>query len=689
MKKIYLLFFLVIAGIGLRAQTISVVANPGTSGNIVLGGSNYHASESIYTNTELGANFLTPATSIQRVNFFLNIEGVPTTVPNFRIYMRNVPAATTTFTSGIYTTVGYTLVYDGVFNAVIGTTGIAGVTLTTPFARTAGTNLQVLIERLDNVVHAGNSFFAAVGNSGDVAATSSRRYNGVAAPVSGTTSLTATAFRPAIQFVRTLPIDASLTDLIDPNISCFNTPQTIQVEITNAGTNNIAVGAAAVTLKVRGPNTYTGTRNNTSVILPGASQLVSFSGINLNNGGSSIDTAIVVLAGDGSASNDSIITTTLTASTLGAVISTYPLLEDAETTFPVFGYIQLVAGANQLWALQTGNYTNADQTVPLVPRAPGTRFYLFDSYSGAGSSGFISRLFSNCIKMPSTLGGNPPPVTTMSFWMSQDSLFSNILSPNYSPDSLYVTVSTDKGLTWTRLLPGFGRIDPTLLVPTWRQRVVNLSAFNGQTIQIGFEGVSKFGNAFGLDDINISFSGLAPVSLLNFDARRSGSVNNLNWSTSQEVNSSKFIVERSNDGRSFAEIGRIAAAGNSSATRNYNFVDASPVKGINYYRLRMVDIDNSYGFSAVKNVKNLGAADMVIAPNPVQQNMKFVIDAEKAERAIMVITDLSGKRIYNGTLNVQAGTNNFSVPVNQFAKGSYIVRIQLADQTIVRHFNKL
>jgi hypothetical protein len=192
-----------------------------------------------------------------------------------------------------------------------------------------------------------------------------------------------------------------------------------------------------------------------------------------------------------------------------------------------------------------------------------------------------------------------------------------------------------------------------------------------------------------LDDINISFSGLAPVSLLNFDARRSGSVNNINWSTSQEVNSSKFIIERSNDGRSFSEIGRVSAAGSSSATRNYNFVDPSPIKGINYYRLRMVDFDNSFTFSEIKNVKNLGIADMVIAPNPVQQNMKFVIDAEKAERAIMVITDLSGKRIYNSTLNVQVGTNNFSVPVNQFAKGSYIVQIQLADQTIVRNFNKL
>ncbi len=690
MKKIYFLLFLSLISAGLTAQTVSILGNLGTSGNIVVGASNYHVSETIYTENEVGAgNFLSAPTAIESINFFINLEGVPTTVPNFKIYLKNVPLATTTFATGAYSTAGYTLVYDGVYNAT-SITGIAGVTLTTPFVRTAGTNLQMLIERTDNVVHTGNSFFASVGNDADPAANSTRRYNNTTAPTSGVTSLTVSTFRPAVQFVHIYPIDASVISVNPPFVtSCYDAPQSASVEILNEGTTNIAAGAVSVGLRVTGANTFTSAiAVNTGIILPGATEVINFTNIPLNNAGDNIFEGFVTLAGDGTTYNDTLALVSATASTLGdPVSSSYPIVEDAETTLPVFSYIELVNGDTQLWTLQTGNYTNTDQTLPLVPRAPGSTFYLADCYSGAGSDGFVSRLYSNCIKMPATLGGNPAPVTTVSFWMSHDNIFST--APNDFPDSLYVSVSTDKGLTWTRLLPGFRRSDVLAATPEWRQEIVDISAYNGQTIQLGFEAVSKWGNAFGLDDITISFSGLAPVTLTSFDARRSGTVNNLTWSTSQEQNTSRFAIERSTDGRSFSQIGEVAAAGNSNVTRNYRFTDPSPVKGINYYRLRILDLDNTFKFSDIKNVRNLGVSDLMIAPNPVQQSMKITVDADKAERAGITITDLSGKRIYNSNLNVLQGTNNFDIPVSNLAKGTYIVRIQLIDQTIVRKINKL
>ncbi len=689
MKKVYLFLFLTVLGFGLNAQTVNIVSNPGTSGNIILGASTYHVSESIYLDSEVGSgNFLTAGSAIQQVNFFINTEGAPTAVNNFRIHMRNIPAATTSVASGVYSTAGYTLVYDGVFNAT-SPDFIAGVTLTTPFVRTAGSNLQVLIERLNNVTHTGNSFFASVGNETDPLLTTSRRYNNTTLPASGVTSLTATNFRPAIQFVHTFPIDAAVVAAGVPDVvSCYDAPQTIQVEIQNQGLNNIAAGSVAVRLAVSGPNTYTSTVNNTTVLLPGETEVITYSNVNINNAGDNLVEASVTLAGDGTTYNDTAFFLATTASTLGDPVTTsYPIVEDAETTLPVFSYADLLVGDAQLWTLQTGNYTNTDQTSPLIPRAPGSTFYLFDSYSGTGSDGFISRLYSNCIKMPATLSPNPAPVTTLSFWMSHDNIFS--VAPNDFPDSLYVNISTDKGVTWTRLLPGFRRSDATALTPVWRQELVNISAYNGQTIQIGFEGVSKWGNAFGLDDITISFSGVAPVNLISFDARRSGNVNNLTWSTSQEQNTSRFAIERSNDGRNFTEIGTVAAAGNSNVTRNYRFTDANPAKGINYYRLRIIDTDNSFKFSDIKNVRNLGVADMVIAPNPVQQTIKMSLEAEKAEKATIIITDLSGKRVYNAQSNVLVGTNRIEIPVANFAKGSYIVTVQLADQNIVKKFNKL
>ena len=177
--------------------------------------------------------------------------------------------------------------------------------------------------------------------------------------------------------------------------------------------------------------------------------------------------------------------------------------------------------------------------------------------------------------------------------MSHDNLFDTQL------DSMYVSVSADKGVTWTRL-KGFQRYDPAFTTPEWKMESIDLSAYAGQTIQIGFEGVSDFGNSFGLDDITVISASITPVTLLTFNAKRNGSVNSISWSTSQELNSKYFGIEHSSDGIHFSQIGRVAAAGNSSTQRSYQFVDPSPVKGFNYYRLMIVDIDNTVKYSMIK-----------------------------------------------------------------------------------------
>jgi hypothetical protein len=677
MKKIYNLFAVLVLAFTAHAQTVSIINNTGTSPNIVVGGSNYHASESIYTDAEIGSgNFITAGSAIEKVNFFMNVEGASPNISNFRIWMKNVPLGTTTFTSGTYTTGTYTQVYNGTFNAT--PAGIVGVTLTTPFVRTPNTNLQVLIERRDNVVHTGANFFSAVGNNESITANSSRRYNGTLIPTTSSTTLTATTFRPAIQFVHVFPDDAAVNSISSIFVSCYDSPQTLDVEISNDGLNTIPAGAASVLLKIGGANIFSATRTNAASIAPGATETISFTGINLNNPGDNIDTAIVTLAGDGTTYNDTSFNVTTTATTL----SSYPIIEDAETTLPVFGYAQLVSGADQLWTLQTGKYGNPDQLDSLAPRAPGETYFLFDSYSGTGSVGFTSRLFSNCITLPSPLPPNPAPVTTVSFWMSRDAVFPTTL------DSLYLSISTDKGQTWTRLA-GFQRADPTATLPFWKNEIVDISAYNGQTVQLAFEGVSQYGNIIALDDIVINYSGLAPISLLNFDAKRNGAVNNLNWTTSQEINSNRFMVERSNDGLNFTAIGTVNASGNSNSEKNYRYIDAAPSKGINYYRLRMIDNDNAYRFSAIKNVRNLGMADMQINPNPVNEQMTVAIEAEASEKATIVITDLSGKRVYNGAAAVASGLNNVRIPVNNLAKGTYVVRVMLNGQTMIKKINKL
>jgi hypothetical protein len=684
MKKIFFFMLMGMLNLASNAQTISVYNAPlGLTPNIPIGGTSvaptrYHIGEAIYTNEEIGNNnFTSPATAIQKINFFIDAEGSPTAITNYKVYMKNVSAATQFFTTG-RADIDYTLVFDGTFNAVDNGNGIVELTLTTPFVRTAGTNLQIKFERLNNAAHPGYSFVTSNGNNFNPSGASCRRVNTNTLPIAST-NLTASAFRPAIQFVHIFGKDAGTFAIIPPTVSCYNSNQTLFVAVSNDGTDPIPAGAANVSLSITGANTYTGSSTNTAIIAPGGFEVVALSGANLNNAGDNFGRAIVSYVGDGTPLNDTTFNTFSTANT----ITSFPVVENVESTLPVFPYAELLAGADQLWTVQTGKYGNTDlDPDSLAPRAPGNRFYLYDSYSGSGSIGFSSRLYSNCITIPSSSTAGSFRVTNVSFWMSHDNTYPDAL------DSIYLTVSTDRGQTWTRLA-GYQRPDATALVPTWRQETVDISVYNGQTIQLGFEAISQYGNAIGLDDINITSNIVLPVTMLNFDARRAGKVNNLTWTTAQEINTRKFDVERSTDGINFAPIGAVDAVGNSTASNSYRFIDAKPSKGTNYYRLRSIDNDNAFKFSAIKSVKNLGTPELAINPNPVAETMKIALEAEYAEKANVIITDLSGRRVYKGPVQVIAGSNQINIPVQQLSKGTYLVMIQLNNETLVKKITKL
>lgn len=180
-----------------------------------------------------------------------------------------------------------------------------------------------------------------------------------------------------------------------------------------------------------------------------------------------------------------------------------------------------------------------------------------------------------------------------------------------------------------------------------------------------------------------------PVTLINFTAKRSGSVNELNWSTSQELNSSHFIIERSIDGINFGEIGQVMASGNSGSVRNYHFTDLLPQKGINYYRIRMVDIDSKSRNSIVAAVRNTGVSVIDIYPNPVKDMVRVDVDADKSGKGAMTIMDVSGKKVYERKFTVGDGSNIFNIDVSNMASGTYIIKVVLDEQSLVKKFTKL
>ena len=145
---------------------------------------------------------------------------------------------------------------------------------------------------------------------------------------------------------------------------------------------------------------------------------------------------------------------------------------------------------------------------------------------------------------------------------------------------------------------------------------------------------------------------------------------NLDWVTASEVNGSHFDVERSDDGVNFAHIGRVEATGNSNTDQDYKFSDREVGMERNdvvqYYRIKMVDIDGEYKYSGIRAV-NFTRADydfmINIFPNPTANYVQLELtglENASTERPMLNVYSNTGELIRAEVLNSDLGKIDIS-----------------------------
>ena len=165
-----------------------------------------------------------------------------------------------------------------------------------------------------------------------------------------------------------------------------------------------------------------------------------------------------------------------------------------------------------------------------------------------------------------------------------------------------------------------------------------------------------------------------PVSLVVFTATRQNNEAVLQWETAQEENSGSFIIERSSDGKSFGAIGTVAAAGNSSSARNYEFTDQTPQPNANYYRLKQTDIDGTFTYSPVK-VVNFPVSGQLIWYATGARSVEVSLQQGSNEQ--YTLSDLAGHTLRLGQLS------NGRTDISGLPAGLYIVRIVTANNQVL------
>lgn len=170
---------------------------------------------------------------------------------------------------------------------------------------------------------------------------------------------------------------------------------------------------------------------------------------------------------------------------------------------------------------------------------------------------------------------------------------------------------------------------------------------------------------------------ILPVQLVSFTGKSTKSGHVLSWVTSNERNFSGFTAEHSANGNHFEPIGTVMATQSGSVTeKQYNYTEAHPRKGLNYYRLRMNDLDGSYKYSNVITIDDQDAAiaSYSVYPNPVNdQDLTIRFNVVPAADGAITVTDAAGHVWYNDV--VAAGSASLSVNVKMLPIGIYQVHI--------------
>lgn len=173
-----------------------------------------------------------------------------------------------------------------------------------------------------------------------------------------------------------------------------------------------------------------------------------------------------------------------------------------------------------------------------------------------------------------------------------------------------------------------------------------------------------------------------PVQLVDFSAHKAadGQRVQLDWVTASETGTDYFEVERSSgEGGVYASIGvRVKGAGSSSTRLDYLSYDRSPLAGMNWYRLRMVDLSGGVSYSAAKSVRFEGAGSESVSlyPNPLRRgdggSVHLQVQASTDQSVSYSIMDGLGKLVGGGSVEVSRGSGAYPVEgLESLSAGTY------------------
>jgi len=153
----------------------------------------------------------------------------------------------------------------------------------------------------------------------------------------------------------------------------------------------------------------------------------------------------------------------------------------------------------------------------------------------------------------------------------------------------------------------------------------------------------------------------------------------LTWRASTRPNNSSFRVERSNDGVQWYAIGGVPAKQNGFADADYSYFDINAQGETAYYRVQAIEDGAATNIAIVTRNGKIGS--IALTPNPVQAQGTVTINAAATANSILKVYAADGRLVLQQQAYLLKGINQININVNNLAKGTYYLQVELKDGT--------
>jgi hypothetical protein len=185
------------------------------------------------------------------------------------------------------------------------------------------------------------------------------------------------------------------------------------------------------------------------------------------------------------------------------------------------------------------------------------------------------------------------------------------------------------------------------------------------------------GNNNSVTTINVR-DAAAPVTLTSFTVDEFSNGNLLDWKIKDESGFSHFSVRKSTNLSEFWEIGTVKG-GNKNG--KFDFLDKNFNEGINYYQLKMVDLDGSYKLSKIISIENRGEfGSSTVYPNPSPNRVFKLKNSEEFDEINLMTNE--GTRL---PVEVRKIDGTYEIKVSEsYSAGSYFLQFVNSSRIIRR-----